>query len=116
MSMTATPPAVRSFPTRGRSHKSTSVMSRARMAVRSNLLSFAPILINLQRDCATPLPVLRHVADAMAADMRAGLDVDGGSDLKMILSYVDNLPTGYVVSPLPRFLSINIPFFLKTKI
>lgn len=97
MSMTATPPAVRSFPTRGRSHKSTTTglsLSRARMVVRSNLLSFAPILINLQRDCATPLPVLRHVADAMAADMRAGLAVDGGSDLKMILSYVDNLPTG----------------------
>lgn len=64
------------------------------MAVRSKVLSFAPILINLQRDCATPLPVLRHVADAMAADMRAGLAVDGGSDLKMILSYVDSLPTG----------------------
>ncbi|KAK6115231.1 hypothetical protein DH2020_007500 [Rehmannia glutinosa] len=45
-------------------------------------------------DCATPLPVLRHVADAMAADMRAGLEADGGSDLKMILSYVDALPTG----------------------
>lgn len=26
--------------------------------------------------------------------MRAGLEVDGGSDLKMILSYVDSLPTG----------------------
>lgn len=67
------------------------------MAVRSsNVLSFAPILIKLQRDCATPLPVLRHVADSMAADMRAGLAVDGGSDLKMILSYVDSLPTGYI--------------------
>jgi hexokinase len=30
----------------------------------------------------------------MAADMRAGLSADGGSDLKMILSYVDSLPTG----------------------
>ncbi|KAI3745898.1 hypothetical protein L6452_08309 [Arctium lappa] len=30
----------------------------------------------------------------MATDMRAGLAVDGGSDLKMILSYVDCLPTG----------------------
>lgn len=65
------------------------------MSVRSsNTVSAAPILIKLQRDCATPLPVLRHVADAMAADMRAGLEVDGGSDLKMILSYVDALPTG----------------------
>ncbi|KAL8088555.1 hypothetical protein AgCh_038368 [Apium graveolens] len=92
MSMTATPPAVRSYLTPGR--PTSKFMTRARMAVRSNLLSFAPILINLQRDCATPLPVLRHVADAMAADMRAGLAVDGRSDLKMILSYVDDLPTG----------------------
>lgn len=114
MSMTATPPAVRSFPTRGRSHKSTTTglsLSRARMAVRSNLLSFAPILINLQRDCATPLPVLRHVADAMAADMRAGLAVDGGSDLKMILSYVDNLPTGYVMSCHVFFLFLFLFYY-----
>jgi hexokinase len=69
---------------------------RFRMAVRSSAISVAPILIELKHQCATPLPVLRHVADAMAADMRAGLAVDGGSDLKMILSYVDSLPTGYV--------------------
>lgn len=65
-------------------------------AVRSGVsLGVVPILTKLQKDCATPLPVLRHVADAMAVDMRAGLAVDGGSDLKMILSYVDTLPTGY---------------------
>lgn len=109
--MRVSPPGGQSYLTRGRSHKPTSkFMTRARMAVRSNLLSFAPILINLQRDCATPLPVLRHVADAMAADMRAGLAVEGGSDLKMILSYVDNLPTGYVMSfhlmPLYSFITL----------
>lgn len=65
-------------------------------AARSAPVSVAPILKKLQRDCATPLPVLRHVAGAMAADMRAGLAADGGSDLKMILSYVDSLPSGYV--------------------
>lgn len=32
----------------------------------------------------------------MTDDMRAGLAVDGGGDLKMILSYVDTLPSGYV--------------------
>ncbi|KAK2660716.1 hypothetical protein Ddye_007249 [Dipteronia dyeriana] len=68
---------------------------RFRMAVRSNVVSVnAPILTKLQQECATPLPVLRQVADGMAADMRAGLAVDGGGDLKMILSYVDSLPTG----------------------
>ncbi|XP_062165136.1 hexokinase-2, chloroplastic [Alnus glutinosa] len=69
-------------------------LPRFRMAVRSSAISVAPILTDLKHQCATPLPVLRHVADAMAADMRAGLAVDGGSDLKMILSYVDSLPTG----------------------
>ncbi|NP_001267834.1 hypothetical protein VitviT2T_027875 [Vitis vinifera] len=69
-------------------------LPRPRMVVRSSAVSVAPILTHLQKQCATPLPVLRHVADAMAADMRAGLAVDGGSDLKMILSYVDTFPTG----------------------
>ncbi|KAL5557894.1 hypothetical protein UlMin_034105 [Ulmus minor] len=69
-------------------------MPRYRMAVRSSAVSVTPILNNLQKECATPLPILRHVADAMAADMRAGLAADGGSDLKMILSYVDTLPSG----------------------
>lgn len=61
-----------------------------------NKVSAASILTKLQKDCATPLPILQQVADAMAADMRAGLAADGGSDLKMILSYVDALPTGYI--------------------
>ncbi|KAL8144126.1 hypothetical protein V2J09_017158 [Rumex salicifolius] len=63
-------------------------------AVRSGTSSVTPILTALQNECATPLPVLRRVADAMAADMRTGLAVDGGGDLQMILSYVDTLPTG----------------------
>ncbi|XP_022152278.1 hexokinase-2, chloroplastic [Momordica charantia] len=78
---TATPPTLRGRP-------------RFTMAVRSKLVSVSPILTKFQKDCDTPLPVLRHVADAMADDMRAGLSVDGGGDLKMILSYVDALPSG----------------------
>lgn len=69
-------------------------MPPIRMAIRSNIVSVAPLLTKLQNDSATPLPVLRHVADAMTADMLAGLATDGGSDLKMILSYVDSLPSG----------------------
>ncbi|XP_028550315.1 hexokinase-2, chloroplastic isoform X4 [Dendrobium catenatum] len=53
-----------------------------------------PILTELKMKCATPLPLLQRIADAMASDMRAGLAADNGSDLKMILSYVDSLPTG----------------------
>ncbi|KAJ6412021.1 hypothetical protein OIU84_005152 [Salix udensis] len=69
-------------------------MPRVTMALRSNVVSVGSILTKLLQDCATPFPVIRHVADSMTADMRAGLAVDGGSNLKMILSYVDSLPSG----------------------
>nr|AHY84730.1 hexokinase [Manihot esculenta] len=89
---TTTSPAVGSFyVSRSRSRRA---VPPIRMAIRSNIVSVAPLLTKLQNDSATPLPVLRHVADAMTADMRAGLATDGGSDLKMILSYVDSLPSG----------------------
>ncbi|XVE94571.1 hypothetical protein REPUB_Repub02eG0020200 [Reevesia pubescens] len=95
MSVTATTtatslPAVGSFYIR----RSMKGVPRVRMAVRSSAISVAPILTKLQKDCATPLPVLRDVADFISDDIRVGLAVDGGSDLKMILSYVDSLPTG----------------------
>ena len=73
-------------------------MPRVTMALRSNVVSVGSILTKLQQDCATPFPVIRHMADSMTADMRAGLAVDGGSNLKMILSYVDSLPSGYFQS------------------
>lgn len=96
MSVTVSSPAVRSLHVSRSHHKRISKPRVVMSAVRSSdSLGVAPILTKLKKDCATPLPVLRHVADAMAVDMRAGLAVDGGSDLKMILSYVDTLPTGY---------------------
>ncbi|KAJ8750730.1 hypothetical protein K2173_015911 [Erythroxylum novogranatense] len=52
------------------------------------------ILKELEEKCGTPIWKLRQVADAMAVEMHAGLASDGGSKLKMIISYVDNLPTG----------------------
>ncbi|KAJ4787510.1 Hexokinase [Rhynchospora pubera] len=52
------------------------------------------ILTEIEKKCATPVARLRQVADAMAVEMHAGLASDGGSKLKMLLSYVDNLPTG----------------------
>lgn len=52
------------------------------------------ILKELEDKCSIPLEKLRQVADAMIVEMHAGLASDGGSKLKMLISYVDNLPTG----------------------
>ncbi|KAE9600147.1 putative phosphotransferase with an alcohol group as acceptor [Lupinus albus] len=52
------------------------------------------ILTKLKHECATPAPLLQQVADAMCAQMRAGLAADGGSGLPMIPTYVHDLPTG----------------------
>ncbi|MCO5582335.1 hypothetical protein L7F22_036229 [Adiantum nelumboides] len=52
------------------------------------------ILQEFQSECATTLFRLRQVVDAMTVEMHAGLASEGGSKLKMLLSYVDNLPTG----------------------
>nr|VDD29076.1 unnamed protein product [Brassica oleracea] len=52
------------------------------------------ILKVFEEDCATPIGKLRQVADAMTVEMHAGLASEGGSKLKMLISYVDNLPSG----------------------
>ena len=84
-------PTVRSFtfsPPLRRSNNT--VMS----AVRSETTSTCPVLTMFKKDCATPTPFLRDVANAIADDMQAGLAVHGGGDLEMILTYVDALPSG----------------------
>lgn len=52
------------------------------------------ILKELEEKCGTPIGKLRQVADAMIVEMHAGLASEDGSKLKMLISYVDNLPTG----------------------
>ncbi|KAG7021894.1 Hexokinase-2 [Cucurbita argyrosperma subsp. argyrosperma] len=52
------------------------------------------ILKEFEEKCETPIEKLKQVADAMAVEMHAGLASEGGSKLKMLISYVDNLPTG----------------------
>ncbi|RZC87098.1 hypothetical protein C5167_042028 [Papaver somniferum] len=59
----------------------------------SKTISENSILEILQDECATPIDVLNRVAESMIAHMKAGLNVDGARDLKMLLSYVNNLPT-----------------------
>ncbi|KAK9079408.1 hypothetical protein SSX86_001079 [Deinandra increscens subsp. villosa] len=43
---------------------------------------------------STPVGRLRQVVDAMAVEMHAGLASEGGSKLKMLLTFVDKLPDG----------------------
>ncbi|KAF7021393.1 hypothetical protein CFC21_034360 [Triticum aestivum] len=52
------------------------------------------VVADLREKCATPPSLLRDVAAAMADEMCAGLEMEGGSRVKMLLSYVDKLPTG----------------------
>ncbi|KAL3621986.1 Hexokinase-3 [Castilleja foliolosa] len=52
------------------------------------------VLEELEEGCATPVGRLRQVVDAMAVEMHAGLASEGGSKLKMLLTYVYNLPSG----------------------
>ncbi|KAK3435839.1 hypothetical protein EUGRSUZ_C00569 [Eucalyptus grandis] len=54
----------------------------------------AEMVKELEEKCGTPVWKLRQVADAMVVEMHAGLAYDGGSKLKMLISYVDSLPTG----------------------
>ncbi|XP_027332219.1 hexokinase-2, chloroplastic [Abrus precatorius] len=71
---------------------------RVTMSLRSDAVSVSPtkMLTKLKHECATPLPLLQQVANAMSADMRAGLAAEGGSGpgLPMIPTYVEELPTG----------------------
>lgn len=67
---------------------------RHRMKSSGKYAKTAAILKELEEKSGTPVTKLRQVADAMCVEMHAGLASEGGSKLKMLISYVDNLPTG----------------------
>ncbi|KAF8403723.1 hypothetical protein HHK36_011827 [Tetracentron sinense] len=52
------------------------------------------LLRELEEECETSIGRLRQVVDAMAVEMHAGLASEGGSKLKMLLTFIDNLPNG----------------------
>lgn len=54
----------------------------------------ARVLKEVEEGCETSVGRLRQVVDAMAVEMHAGLASEGGSKLKMLLTYVHNLPNG----------------------
>ncbi|CAH9066494.1 unnamed protein product [Cuscuta epithymum] len=65
-----------------------------RMKKSSKWARAMAIVREFREKCATPNGKLRQLADAMTVEMHAGLASEGGSKLKMLISYVDNLPTG----------------------
>lgn len=68
----------------------------SRRARNKNRLKRAiAILRDFEDECSTPVHKLRNVVDSLIVEMNAGLASEGGSKVKMIISYVDNLPTGY---------------------
>ncbi|KAK2989613.1 hypothetical protein RJ640_027387 [Escallonia rubra] len=67
---------------------------RHRMRSSGRSAKALAILRELEEKCGAPVGRLRQVADAMTVEMHAGLASEGGSKLKMLISYVDNLPTG----------------------
>lgn len=70
------------------------VIIRHRMKSSGKYAKTAAILEELAENSETPAAKLRQVADAMSVEMHAGLASEGGSKLKMLISFVDNLPTG----------------------
>lgn len=69
-----------------------------RMRISARWARALAIIRDFEERCGTPLGKLKQVADAMTVEMHAGLASEGGSKLKMLISYVDNLPTGYCFS------------------
>ncbi|XP_057849043.1 hexokinase-1 [Cryptomeria japonica] len=65
-----------------------------RVKSRSKWNRLVGILRDFEEGCSTPLQRLRQLVDAMAVEMHAGLASEGGSKLKMLLTFVDTLPTG----------------------
>lgn len=67
------------------------------------------VLAELEQGCETTVGRLKQVVDAMAVEMHAGLASEGGSKLKMLLTFVDTLPNGY--SHLSYFSHLGFYFF-----
>ncbi|XP_047053169.1 hexokinase-9-like [Lolium rigidum] len=76
------------------------VAAAATIAVRQRLREAkrwaraAAVLRDLQERCAAPAARLQQVSAAMEVEMRAGLASEDGSKLKMLVTYVDSLPSG----------------------
>ncbi|GAB2269342.1 Hexokinase isoenzyme 2 [Dionaea muscipula] len=70
------------------------LVARRRMRNTAKWARAMEILREFEEKCETPIGKLKQVADAMVVEMHAGLASENGSKVKMLISHVDNLPTG----------------------
>ncbi|KAK9154761.1 hypothetical protein Sjap_002241 [Stephania japonica] len=70
------------------------VLVSRRVKSRKKWNRMVGVLRELEEGCGTEIGRLRQVVDAMAVEMHAGLASEGGSKLKMLLTYIDTLPDG----------------------
>lgn len=70
------------------------VMVGKRVSSRRKWRKVVRVLEELEECCSTSVERLRQVVDAMAVEMHAGLASEGGSKLKMLLTFIHKLPNG----------------------
>ncbi|KAL1559119.1 hexokinase A [Salvia divinorum] len=70
------------------------LLVRQRMRSSGRWARTRALVKEFEEKCGTPEAKLKQIADAMTVEMHAGLASEGGSKLKMLISFVDNLPTG----------------------
>jgi len=63
-------------------------------------------------ECETSIDKLKSVAEAMVVEMHNGLENEGGSMLKMLISFVDNLPSGFFSLLLLPMFQIHSIFYI----
>ncbi|XP_047317885.1 hexokinase-3-like [Impatiens glandulifera] len=70
------------------------MMVGKRVRIRRKWRRVVSVMEDMEESCSTSVGRLKQVVDAMAVEMHAGLASEGGSKLKMLLTFVDNLPNG----------------------
>lgn len=70
------------------------LMVGRRVRGRRRFRRVAAVVEEFEEGCSTSAGRLRQVVDAMAVEMHAGLASEGGSKLKMLLTFVHELPNG----------------------
>lgn len=93
------------------------VMVAKRVSSRRRWRRVVRVMEELEEGCSTSVGRLRQVVDAMAVEMHAGLASEGGSKLKMLLTFIDNLPNGYniytICLPKSNFMAaLSIIYYL----